>query len=368
MIQCNFPFIEYEESNKKDNYISWGLQHGESYADAIRELADIRKELMLSKNPDIKNHLDQMAHEQLENTRTFAPLICEELVAIAKASNLSIAEIVILNNYTDFRDLTLPEEGCSTIHVQKGESIVSGQTWDMHKSAKNYVCLIKTPKTNDQTESLVFSLVGCVGMMGYNTDRCLVGVNNINTVNAKAGVIWPVLVRQLLLEKTLSGMENSLMNAPVTSGHNYILSSPEGGRHCEVTPTDRETVLSLDKGEDGEIFHTNHCLGPKVKLHEDTSSLSSTTHLRFDSLQNKSPKVDSYESLNDLLKDHENYPKSICSHFESGAQDPSFTCGGGIAEITNGNRTHFWRGCEEHDDNYVGYDFELVDGTFKRTK
>lgn len=365
-MDCNFPLIKYEPSTEHLNHVAWGLQHGEEFKAPIKELVEIRRDLMLAKNPSIKDHLDQLAHAQLENTRTFAPKICEEIVAIAKASGLTIAEIVILNNYTDFRDLTLPEEGCSTIHIQKGKKIVAGQTWDMHKSAKDYVCVIQTPGTDDQTESLNFSLVGCVGMMGYNTDRCLVGVNNINTQNAKAGIIWPALVRQVLLERSLKTMEDKLMSAPVTSGHNYILSSPDGGRHYEVTPTDREKVLGLDNGEDGEIFHTNHCLGPAVKSHEDPTSLSSTTHVRFDLLQNKAPKVDSYEGMLSLLKDHENYPKSICSHFESGAQDPSFTCGGGAAEITEGNRVHFWRGCEEHDSNYVGYNFELVDGHFKQ--
>ncbi len=364
-MDCNFPLIKYEPSSDHINHVAWGLQHGETFKTPIKELVQIRKELMLAKNPKIKDHLDQLAHAQLENTRTFAPLICEEIVAIAKASGLTIAEIVILNNYTDFRDLTLPEEGCSTIHVQKNGKVMAGQTWDMHRSAKDYVCVIHTPETEDQNESLNFSLVGCVGMMGYNTDRCLVGVNNINTVNAKAGVIWPALVRQVLLERSLSSMEETLMSAPVTSGHNYILSSPEGGRHYEVTPTDREKVLSLDKNQDGAIFHTNHCLGPAVKLHEDASSVSSTTHVRFDLIQNKANVINDYDGLLSLLKDHENYPMSICSHYESGAQDPSFTCGGGAAEITEGNRVSFWRGCEEYDKNFVKYNFELTNGHFK---
>ena len=286
-MDCNFPLIKYETSTNGLSHIAWGLQHGEEFKTPINELVEIRRELMLAKNPSIKDHLEQLAHEQLEHTRSFAPLICEEMVAIAKASGLTITEIVILNNYTDFRDLTLPEEGCSTIHIQKDNKVLSGQTWDMHKSAKDYVCVIQTPETENQSESLNFSLVGCVGMMGFNTDRCLVGVNNINTQNAKAGIIWHALVRKVLLERSLKTMEDKLMSAPVTSGHNYILSSPEGGRHYEITPTDREKVLALDKGENGEIFHTNHCLGQTIKSHEDHTSLSSTTHVRYDIIKKK---------------------------------------------------------------------------------
>ena len=56
--------------------------------------------------------------------------------------------------------------------------------------------------------------------------------------------------------------------------------------------------------------------------------------------------------------DHEGYPKSIGSHFQSGAQDPSMTCGGGIADFNN-KGYYFWRGCPVYDKNFKSYLFSL---------
>ena len=112
----------------------------------------------------------------------------KKLKGLQKALNIDLTKIVILNNYTDFRDIQLPDEGCSTVHVQTDDQILSGQTWDMHGSAKRFVNVIHIPKTDLAPESVVFSLIGCVGMMGINTSKNLIGVNNINTVMLRRGL------------------------------------------------------------------------------------------------------------------------------------------------------------------------------------
>ena len=168
MIDCNFPIITYDKDKTPQE---WGQAHGEEFSRAIKELFEIRKGLMLEKNPALKRELKPLALEQWEATKKWAPYLSPELLGIAEGSGLELEDIVLLNNYTDFRDIALPDEGCSTIHVQSDKGHSSGQTWDMHGSAKNYLSLIKVPSTKDTPESVVFSLVGCVGMMGVNFDH-----------------------------------------------------------------------------------------------------------------------------------------------------------------------------------------------------
>ena len=273
---------------------------------------------MLAKNPALKNELDSLAKLQFEVTRKFAPEIAEEIEGIAEGASIGLTDIVILNNYTDFRDIQLPEEGCSTVHVQTKEQILSGQTWDMHGSAKRFVSLIHIPKTKTSHESLVFSLIGCVGMMGINNLQNLIGVNNINTANAQAGLIWPALVRKVLKESNLPGMRQKLIEAPVTSGHNYLISSLEGGEHWEITPKLQEKVGELTQNQVGGVFHTNHCLGQKVQAEEDRSSISSTTHGRYELLGKKVPEINSFEDIKSVLMDHEAIPNQSVPIFKVG--------------------------------------------------
>ena len=361
---CQFPYIKYQSGKSSTE---WGFSHGEEFRIGIRELAEIRKGLMLSKNPKLANKLDELALEQFALSRQFAPHIAEEIEGIAKGANLSITDLVILNNYTDFRDIKLPDEGCSTVHIQTPTEILSGQTWDMHRSAKNYMCMIHVPPTENHSAQLVLTLVGCVGLMGVNAHNGLIGVNNINTTNAKTGLIWPLLVRATLASKTLGEMRSTLMNAPVTSGHNYLISSPEGGEHLEITPSVAEKISALKQGQVGGIFHTNHCMGDEIEKLEDKNSMSSTTFNRYHLLSKKTYKVTGLADFKKLLTDHEEFPKSICSHFENGAQDPSFTCGGGVSDLRNGNHI-FWRGCPIHDSDYKEYQFKLESDDFKKIK
>ncbi len=362
-----FPYIRY---NKNDSFQEWGQKHGEEFRKGIQELVEIRKHLMLQKNPKLKDKLNSLAHEQFEVSKNFAREIAEEIQGIAQGANLSLEDIVILNNYTDFRDIQLPDEGCSTIHIQRNEESFSGQTWDMHASAKNYVCLIHVPQKDPQFETLCFSLVGCVGMMGINSKGLLLGVNNINTQNARVGLIWPILVRKVLTNSSFQEARDLLVKSPVTSGHNYLLGSRIQGEHLEITPEIFESVAYIQEPQNGEIFHTNHCLGHNIQKLEDASSLSSTTHNRYEILKKKTSSVKNFSDFISLLKNHEEYPKSICSHFESNVQDPSMTCGGGAVHFyQNKMNIHFYRGCPTYDSNYKDYNFVINEnGEFHQEK
>ena len=260
-------------------------------------------------------------HSRRNNGNTPAhgdPLLVEELRGISEGSGLSPEGLVVLNNYTDFRDISLPDEGCSVVFVDRGHGSIAGQTWDMHASAKNYVCCLRLPSaTNQGHAAVVFSLVGCVGMMGFTSAGTMVGVNNINTDGARAGVLWPVLVRRLLRCSSVEAMTQHLITAPVTSGHNYLLASRERSEMWEVLPEQSRNVGTWEKGREDALFHTNHCLDAETQARETPSSVNSTTHDRYALLEKKIGNVKTYDDTVALLNDHENYPKSICSNFQA---------------------------------------------------
>lgn len=358
----HFPLLKYQ---KNKSYKEWGISHGEELRVAICELFDIRKELLLTKSPHLQSKLKEFGQIQFLKNQKMSADLSSELEGIAQGSNLTIEDIVLINNYTDFRDIgSDSDEGCSTIHIQRKSEILSGQTWDMHGSAKNYLNLIHIPEKEDSPESVVLSLAGCLGLMGINNKSMFVGVNNINTRHAKNGIIWPALVRLLLQKNSMENMRKTLWDAEVTSGHNYLISDGKSGEHHEITPQVSEIVSTLGVNELGAIFHTNHCLGKEVCLIEDKNSLSSTTHCRYELVKKNIEKVINTQSFYELLTSHEEYPKSICSHYVSKNIDPSMTCGGGIVDFTHSSMK-FWRGCPHLDKNYKEYNFKLQNNHFQ---
>ncbi len=356
MTDQGFPIIEYRPQQTPRER---GRMHGEQWRTGVQELSSIRMDLMRARNPWLTEPLaQQLAAEQWAHTQAATPDLAEELEGICEGASASLTDIVVLNNYTDFRDISLPDEGCSVVFVNHDDQPIAGQTWDMHRSAKNYVCCIHIAPDEDHPEMVLFSLTGCVGMMGYSSRGHMVGVNNINTDNAEAGVMWPVLVRKTLAQSTHQGMADSLTQASVTSGHNYLLASRQRAEMWEVMPRLAECVSSLSSEDSGSLFHTNHCLGAKSQLRELPASQNSTTHIRFDLLEKKIPAARTWDDVYGLLNDHENYPKSICSNFQSDSQDPSVTCGGAVGHLSSG-RVVMWRGDAEYDANFVEHEFHL---------
>ena len=360
MTDQNFPLISY---SKNESCKSWGRMHGESFREGIKELCAIRKNLLLSKNPHIAKSLEDDALKQFEVTKKYSQELADELAAIAEGANLTLSQIIILNNYTDLKDIGHMDEGCSSVHFQKfdkkEQQVCAGQTWDMHGSAKKYCALLKIPAKGDSPAMVMFTLVGCVGMMGINSNFLLTSINNINTKKAKNGVIWPVTVRQMLKQKSFQRMKETLLNTQVTSGHNYMLSDKNQGEHWEVTPHKFQKVCHLASKKSGVIFHTNHCLGDEIIPLEIKKNIISTSKIRYSLLEKKTGALGCFEDLKSLFKDHENYPHSLCLHSpkdDDNSQDPSITCGGGIANLIKGD-LHFWRGCEKNDPHYRHYNF-----------
>ncbi len=356
MIDCGFPVIEYAAAQSP---LERGRLHGEQFREAIAELVEIRRGLMREKNPTLDSRwISELAEQQWAATKIYDQDLSDELQGICDGSGLSRESITVLNNYTDFRDIKLAEQqGCSVVYINYG-SPLAGQTWDMHGSAKNYVAVITVSGQDGVLESVIFSLVGCVGMMGFTRHGTTVQVNNINTDGAVASVMWPAIVRKTLRFPRHDDMADHLATAAASSGHNYLVASRERAEMWEIMPGLAERVDFMMGNEHGYLFHTNHCLGRQSVLRETKIAQNSTTHIRFELLTKKLDAVRDYDALYGLLNDHENYPKSICSNFQAGTQDPSITCGGAIGDLQTG-RVQMWRGDELYDDNFVIHDFQF---------
>lgn len=386
MHDVDFPIIKYQENDPPRQR---GRQHGESFKDAIAELIEIRTRLMLEKNPKLDQiAIETYAAQQWEATCKFDSLLGEELQGIAEGAGISLTELVILNNYTDFRDIEVESQGCSVVYVNRDGNRVAGQTWDMHRSAKRFVCCLHLPAgvsdsshENDRSdavhqEMVIFSVVGCVGMMGFVSDRSstgnlsahanslpklrMVGVNNLNTLGAKPGILWPAIIRKLLAEPDRQRQRELLKSSPLTSGRSFLLAGREGAEFWEVTPEVQECVSHLPSNHQGHLFHTNHCLGQMTQKVENVAFLSSTTHRRYELIQQKIDAVNDLETAWQLLNDHEGYPQSICSNFQTSSQDPSVTCGGAVADLDSG-LIRLWRGDPLYDTNSIQHTFGLID-------
>ena len=255
-----------------------GWEHGKRFHDEIhmftQERVRLCQEIEWTGRELSRAAVIALAEACLAEHQTYSPDLMEELQGIADATDLTLAELVINNGFTDFidvvynlGDITLPavipplvSDNCTAFMLPASRSATGvaffGQTWDMHASATPYVILIHG-QPHDAPDFLTFTVTGCVGMIGMNCAGISVGVNNLMATDGQIGVTWPFVVRKILQQDDLEAALKCLTGANLAGAHNYMLMDGQGNGYEVEAMSTTQHVHEL--AED-TISHTNHCL------------------------------------------------------------------------------------------------------------
>jgi isopenicillin-N N-acyltransferase-like protein len=291
-----------------------GRAHGETFRSRIHELAEIRIELTLGRT-DFRDRAEllAMAQRHVEVLAQADQALHDEFMGIAAGADLGAAELVVLNHYTDLRDLSratlYDDQGCSAVFLP-GTPPVLGQTWDMHGSASPYVEAMRFD-VQGAPRCLTFSLTGCLGMAGINEHGVAVTINNLNTPSQTVGVLWPGLVRIMLGCRTAIEAKARLDGLGVGSGHHYQIADATHFFGVEALAGQHHCIAQWQQGQEGELTyqgaacHTNHCLSER-QAEREVLSPESTTFVRWAALEDRLAKqtcAATPEGLWDLLSD-----------------------------------------------------------------
>jgi isopenicillin-N N-acyltransferase-like protein len=253
-----------------------GRVHGETFRQDIVELAGIRTSLIaaawLQQGPD---RVRERAREHLPLLQQYDADLYEEFQGIAEGAGISEADLLILNHYTDLRDLSpveeALEEGCTILHVRYGDEALIGQTWDMHATAGPYVMMMYLPDEGVWVQTVT----GCLALCGMNSRGLAVAINNLVMGDARVGVSWPTLVRRMLRDPNVLKAEETLIGTRVGSGHHYLLADRELSVAWEISGTQSAVTFH---GKKGVYVHANHCLDSKMEALSQISPTSTTSH------------------------------------------------------------------------------------------
>jgi len=324
----------------------WGRIHGESFRGEVKALTAIRVYLCTSAGRGhftSKAAVIAAAERHLPVLQRYDEPLYDELVGIAEGADLSPAEIVVCNHYTDLRDLgadpaswTLADDpraearggdadgGCSVIFARAVHGPILAQTWDMHATAIPYTMVLKLP------DAVLLTLTGCVGLAGMNAHHVAIAINNLNSRDARIGVVWPALVRRALRDRTARAARDTILAAPVGSGHHYVVADRRDAYAIETSGVLRKLIFaSEDGGAPTAYAHTNHCLDAEVAAVTDIPA-GSTSRERYAWLEASLGARAIYD-LDDAWKrmgSQEGWPKSICTNMAT-PESPhgSATCG-----------------------------------------
>lgn len=324
-----------------------GEQHGEAFRDSITEIYAIRLRLMLERTDlvDEKNVL-ALARHHLPVLERFDAKLFAELNGIARGAGLLPEQLVVLNHYTDLRDLGLKDlrtleaghdpGGCSAWMVDDGQGAAGerflGQTWDMHGSATPYALLLTVP--HERGRQTFFTITGCLGMTGLSSWGTALTINNLNSLDASIGVVWPALVRACVAQPTARDAFELAMRSPIGSGRHYIFADDNDAFAIETSGSRKKLVWSKpsssSEGADGTSswFHTNHCVDDEMKA---TARIlpTSTTLQRFATLKARDEAQGAPKTPADLYAAF----ADVSMPFQADKPDDTATCGAIVMDI-----------------------------------
>lgn len=349
-----------------------GRAHGELWRASIAALTDIRLGLAVKRSRfGSAEHVRLAAGAHLPVLAEHLPALSEELLGIAEGANMTPEDIVVLNHYTDLRDVPpdvvgLPSAdveggehdpgGCTAVYFTGIEGPVLGQTWDMHASAEPFVRMMSIEPKGSQAQSLCFTLTGCLGMAGVGQDAVAVTINNLSSTDGGLGVVWPAVVRAMLEAESAQAARDQLLALPLSSGHYYTIAD---GRDFFGYETSGQLKVLTQTGPRAAHLHTNHCFDPVLRQREAVPRGSTSfARLNMATTLYAQQRPSTLDELWSMLGSHEGDAHGqLCTHQDEVYGDDSFsrTCGRVAVRLRTGE-VRVARGCSKNDD---GIDLQM---------
>jgi isopenicillin-N N-acyltransferase like protein len=210
-------------------------------------------------------------------------------------------------------------DGCTAFAVLPAASanahLMLGQNWDWIPDVLGAV--VHTVDT-DGFETLGFTEAGIVGSkIGLNSAGLGLTINGlVSTADDWSRSALPFHVRcyDLLRAESLEAARAVVEKSPRPCSANFLLATPPASAvDLEAAPLTLRTLSPVDS----TLVHANHFLDPtQLGVEEPTAERRPHSYLRQRRLQTllEARKPVALGDLEAALRDHDNYPDSICRH------------------------------------------------------
>ena len=296
------------------------FQRGRMIGERFKELIKMNVEYYSSIwRKILGDETEDFAESSIPLIKDYDEEIFSEISGVAEGSGLTLEEIVLLNSRYEALNFVAPE-GCTSFAVLpnacRNGRVLVGQNWDLSREVvgRDIVIIVKRegkPPYITNTEA------GVLAHKGMNSEGIGICFNALksNVDKLKPCVPMLLILRKLYDSKNLSDLISFIQEAERSTSANFLVAHKDGEAiSLEVTPREIEIITP----EEGLLFHTNHFLSPfLLNRLVDLNRENPDTHIRLmriKSLLSRRKREIGIEFLMDTLRDHFNWPESICRH------------------------------------------------------
>jgi isopenicillin-N N-acyltransferase-like protein len=246
---------------------------------------------------------------------------------IAEGAGLELGDVLALNVRSELmfgvRHADFPEDGCTSVAVgpersASGHSLLA-QNWDWTEAAGESVVLL-VREGDDRPSYITLVEAGLLAKTGMNSagvGLCTNTLVSTTDTGDPTGLPYHVFLHELVQAERVSDGLQLLNSTPRALSANYLLMHADGAvLDIETTGGGPQGIAHLTL-TDGVLTHTNHFRDSRLALTDLRVRESSHTVVRLDRINRRlamiGGKIDREDVL-DCLRDHANYPLSVCLH------------------------------------------------------
>ena len=263
-----------------------------------------------------------IANKFLPYITKYSPEIEAELKAIATGAQVNYHDILMIS-LNEERNIFNNKGNCSSFAATGNSTYqnkaVIGQTWDNFLEWEdNFNDFLLIRRATQGSDIISYTYPGLLAAAGLNSAGIAICWNSVPRLKIKKGVPTYIIIEEILRQKTIGDALTAVMRANRAGCFSLFLSDGDEIYHIEATPNDIEINYSADF-----LSHGNHYLTPRFARQEpEPENLEKyrrkASSIIRDNRMNKFLKENSgrisMATAQRFLKDHLNYPHSICRH------------------------------------------------------
>ena len=314
-----------------------GLAHGEALKESIIKNIEIYVNRFENEAGIGKNELIENSGIYLNILREQSPEYVNGMNGISESSNLELLEIAMLNLRYELLYHALGRklhsdavDGCTSFAILQEEvennHLLMGQNWDWIPDVE---CVLTTSIDTDGMKRIAFTEAGIFGgKPGMNSEGLGLAVNGMySTVDDWTRFQKPFHLRcyEVLRSTNMEEALQALAGTPRSCTANFILGhAPSRAVDIELAP---ESLRLIDP-TNGVLAHANHLVDPKEVGVEEPENprrhLTEFRHHRIETLLNEQKPIN-VKGVQEILKDHEHQPQSLCRHRDDSLPESQHT-------------------------------------------
>jgi isopenicillin-N N-acyltransferase-like protein len=308
------PLIHISGSHRE-----MGRQMGEASANMVRHSLENAHRLLDSAYEQLQLSWDGaiiQARKYMPFAQERYPQYVEELIGIAEGANVPFDDLAVINAMEAVTMDALHLTKCTSVAISgehtADEHVLVGHNEDWLPEDEPDVFIIHaTP--DDEPPFLAITYGGLLPNIGFNAEGIAQCCDSVHPGDRRIGIPRVILSRAVLSARTPSDAIRHTLAPLRAAGYNHLLAHKSGEVYNVEVSARRFAVLY---GEDGYLVHTNHYLDYNMQAIEHEPEELINTRVRYFRAMRllKQTEKHTHISVQTIMKDHVNFPESICRH------------------------------------------------------